>query len=554
MAKDKTIYTCTECGGISPKWLGKCPHCNAWNTLIESVEESASPVKNRYNQRQGLARASELTALADIDATDMERTPTGHEELDRVLGGGIVEGGVVLIGGDPGIGKSTLLLQALDSMQRAFDRTAAAGERGGGAASAGPPQARPAPSGGRELHAVSERGGKAASAGPPQARPAPPGGREPHAAGERGGGAASAGPPQARPAPSGGREPHAVGERGGTLYVTGEESGAQIALRSRRLGLEGSQVKVLAEIQLEKILATLEATQPAIAVIDSIQTVYSDQLTSAPGSVAQVRECAAHLTRLAKASGICIVLVGHVTKEGALAGPRVLEHMVDTVLYFEGDTHSSFRLVRAIKNRFGAVNEIGVFAMTEKGLKGVSNPSAIFLSQHSEAVPGSCVMVTLEGTRPMLVEIQALVDSGGPSPRRLSVGLDRDRLAMLLAVLHRHAGVACMDQDVFVNAVGGVRISEPAADLAVMLAITSSLRGKPLPKGFIAFGEVGLAGEVRPAPRGQERLKEAAKLGFSVAIVPKANAPKKNDKAFEGLTIHAVERIEQALDVVRSLQ
>jgi len=244
------------------------------------------------------------------------------------------------------------------------------------------------------------------------------------------------------------------------------------------------------------------------------------------------------------------VLVGHVTKEGALAGPRVLEHMVDTVLYFEGDTHSSFRLVRAIKNRFGAVNEIGVFAMTERGLKGVGNPSAIFLSQHAEPVPGSCVMVTLEGTRPMLVEIQALVDSGGPSPRRLSVGLDKDRLAMLLAVLHRHAGVACMDQDVFVNAVGGVRISEPAADLAVLLAITSSLRGKPLPRGFFAFGEVGLAGEVRPAPRGQERLKEAAKLGFSVALVPKANAPK---KPIEGLTIHAVERIEQAMEVVRGL-
>ncbi len=458
MAKDRTIYTCTECGGTSPKWLGKCPHCNAWNTLIEGVAESNAPAKNRYSsQFQSLAKALEVTALADIEATAMQYTPTGHEELDRVLGGGIVEGGVVLIGGDPGIGKSTLLLQALDSLQRAGQKT---------------------------------------------------------------------------------------------LYVTGEESGAQIALRARRLGLDGSRVSVLAEIQLEKILATLEATQPTIAVIDSIQTVYSDQLTSAPGSVAQVRECAAHLTRAAKSSGVCIVLVGHVTKEGALAGPRVLEHMVDTVLYFEGDTHSSFRLVRAIKNRFGAVNEIGVFAMTEKGLKGVSNPSAIFLSQHSEPVPGSCVMVTLEGTRPMLVEIQALVDSGGPSPRRLSVGLDKDRLAMLLAVLHRHAGVACMDQDVFVNAVGGVRISEPAADLAVMLAITSSLRGRPLPKGFLAFGEVGLAGEVRPAPRGQERLKEAAKLGFSVAIVPKANAPK---KVIEGLTIHAVERIEQALEVVRSL-
>ena len=466
MAKEKNIYTCSECGDISPKWLGKCPACGAWNTLIESVAESAAPTKNRFSQPlsqasgsqfKPLAQTAEIATLGDIDATDMARTPTGHEELDRVLGGGMVEGGVVLIGGDPGIGKSTLLLQALDSLQRSGQKT---------------------------------------------------------------------------------------------LYVTGEESGAQVALRARRLGLDNSQVKVMAEIQLEKILSTLHETQPNIAVIDSIQTVYSDQLTSAPGSVAQVRECAAHLTRMAKATGVCIVLVGHVTKEGALAGPRVLEHMVDTVLYFEGDTHSSFRLVRAIKNRFGAVNEIGVFAMTERGLKGVSNPSAIFLSQHSEPVPGSCVMVTLEGTRPMLVEIQALVDSGGPSPRRLSVGLDKDRLAMLLAVLHRHAGVACMDQDVFVNAVGGVRISEPAADLAVMLAITSSLRGKPLPKGFIAFGEVGLAGEVRPAPRGQERLKEAAKLGFSVAVVPKANAPK---KAIEGMTIHAVERIEQAMEVVRDL-
>nr|WP_315429245.1 DNA repair protein RadA [uncultured Albidiferax sp.] len=455
MAKDKTIYTCNECGGTTPKWLGKCPHCQAWNTLIESIAEPAASSKN--NRFAALAKTAEVMALADIEASDFERTPTGLDELDRVLGGGIVEGGVVLIGGDPGIGKSTLLLQALDALQRSGQKT---------------------------------------------------------------------------------------------LYVTGEESGAQVALRSRRLGIVNSQVQVLAEIQLEKILSTLQTHRPQIAVIDSIQTVYSDQLTSAPGSVAQVRECAAHLTRAAKSSGVAIVLVGHVTKEGALAGPRVLEHMVDTVLYFEGDTHSSFRLVRAIKNRFGAVNEIGVFAMTEHGLKGVSNPSAIFLSQHPEPVPGSCVMVTLEGTRPLLVEIQALVDSGGPSPRRLSVGLDKDRLAMLLAVLHRHAGIACMDQDVFVNAVGGVRISEPAADLAVLLAITSSLRGKPLPKGFIAFGEVGLAGEVRPAPRGQERLKEAAKLGFSVAIVPKANAPK---KPIEGLTIHAVERVEQAMEVVRGL-
>jgi DNA repair protein RadA/Sms len=461
MAKVKSIFTCTDCGGTTPRWLGKCPACGAWNTLIESTVDSSGSSKNRYtSQFQALAKTSELTKLGDIEATDIDRTATGLEELDRALGGGVVEGGVVLIGGDPGIGKSTLLLQALDALQR---------------------------------------------------------------------------------------------KGMNTLYVTGEESGAQVALRSRRLGLDNSQVQVLAEIQLEKILATLQTERPNIAVIDSIQTVYSDQLTSAPGSVAQVRECAAHLTRAAKATGTAIVLVGHVTKEGALAGPRVLEHMVDTVLYFEGDTHSSFRLIRAIKNRFGAVNEIGVFAMTEKGLKGVSNPSAIFLSQHEEPVAGSCVMVTLEGTRPLLVEIQALVDSGGPSPRRLSVGLERDRLAMLLAVLHRHAGVACMDQDVFVNAVGGIRISEPAADLAVMLAITSSLRGKPLPKGFIAFGEVGLAGEVRPAPRGQERLKEAAKLGFTVAVVPKANAPKKNDKNFEGLTIYPVDRIEDAMNCVRGL-
>jgi DNA repair protein RadA/Sms len=457
MAKDKTVFSCSDCGGTTPKWLGKCPHCGAWNSLVETAAEAPGAGKNRFAGRAGLAPSAELKVLSQIEASDFARTPTGQEELDRVLGGGIVEGAVVLIGGDPGIGKSTLLLQALDALQRQGHRT---------------------------------------------------------------------------------------------LYITGEESGAQVALRARRLGIEGSQVQVLAETHLEKMLSTLQSVQPDVAVIDSIQTVYSDQLTSAPGSVAQVRECAAHLTRAAKDDGVSIVLVGHVTKEGALAGPRVLEHMVDTVLYFEGDTHSSFRLVRAIKNRFGAVNEIGVFAMTEKGLKGVSNPSAIFLSQHAEPVPGSCVLVTLEGSRPLLVEIQALVDSGGPSPRRLSVGLDRDRLAMLLAVLHRHAGVACMDQDVFVNAVGGVRISEPAADLAVMLAIASSLRGRPLPKGFIAFGEVGLAGEVRPAPRGQERLKEAAKLGFSVAVVPKANAPK---KPIPGLTLHPVERVEQALEVFRSL-
>ncbi|RMX05968.1 DNA repair protein RadA [Corticibacter populi] len=460
MARDKSLFTCSNCGATSPRWLGKCPACEAWNTLVETAP-AAVPGESRNrlsaNHYAGLAAAQPVMPLAHIEATEVARTPSGLQELDRVLGGGVVEGSVVLIGGDPGIGKSTLLLQLLDRLQR-----------------------------------------------------------------------------QGLP----------------TLYVSGEESGAQVAMRARRLGLPDSLVPILTEIQLEKILASVEAAQPAVAVIDSIQTLYSDQLSSAPGSVAQVRECAAHLTRLAKATGIAIVLVGHVTKEGQLAGPRVLEHMVDSVLYFEGDTHSSFRLVRAIKNRFGAVNEIGVFAMTETGLKGVSNPSAIFLSQHSEAVPGSCVLVTLEGSRPLLVEIQALVDGGGPSPRRLSVGLERDRLAMLLAVLHRHAGVASYDQDVFINAVGGVRINEPAADLAILMAIQSSLRNQALPKGFIAFGEVGLAGEVRPAARGQERLREAAKLGFTVAVVPKANMPK---KPIAGLTVHPVERIEEALALVRGL-
>jgi DNA repair protein RadA/Sms len=333
------------------------------------------------------------------------------------------------------------------------------------------------------------------------------------------------------------------------LYVTGEESAEQVALRARRLGLSGEGVDLFAEIRLEAIQSTLLEQKPAVAVIDSIQTMYSSELTAAPGSVSQVKECAAQLTRLAKQAGIPIVMIGHVTKDGALAGPRVLEHIVDTVLYFEGDTHSSFRLIRAFKNRFGAVNELGVFAMTDRGLRGVANPSALFLSQHSAQVSGSCVMATQEGTRPLLVEIQALVDTAHvPNPRRLSVGLEGNRLAMLLAVLNRHAGVSTSDQDVFVNAVGGVRITEPAADLAVLLAILSSLRDRPLPKGLVALGEVGLAGEVRPAPRGQERLREAAKLGFSIAIIPKANAPR---QPIEGLEVWAVDRLQDALDRLR---
>ena len=323
--------------------------------------------------------------------------------------------------------------------------------------------------------------------------------------------------------------------------------------RARRLGIDGKEVRLLAEIALERIQTVLSEEKPAVAVIDSIQTLYSSELQSAPGSVAQVREGAAQLTRVAKQSGVCLVFVGHVTKEGALAGPRVLEHMVDSVLYFEGDTHSAFRLVRAIKNRFGAVNELGVFAMTDRGLRGVANPSALFLSQHTSSkdlVPGSCVLVTQEGTRPLLVEVQALVDAAhAPNPRRLSVGLEPQRLALLLAVLHRHAGIATFDQDVFVNAVGGVRIQEPAADLAVLLAISSSMRDRAVPRGLVAFGEVGLAGEIRPAPRGQERLREAAKLGFAMALIPRANAPK---TPIEGLQVIAVDRLQEALDALRS--
>jgi DNA repair protein RadA/Sms len=452
LAKPKTQYVCSECGGASPKWQGQCPHCNAWNTLEEARVEPAAA--HRYAP---LAPSAEVQTLGDIAASELPRASTGVEEFDRVLGGGIVPGGVVLIGGDPGIGKSTLLLQALAAMS----------------------------------------------------------------------------------------------VRMKVLYVSGEESAPQVALRARRLGLDSSRVRLMAEIALERILTALTTEKPGIAVIDSIQTLYSRELQSAPGSVAQVRECAAQLTRAAKQSGVSLVLVGHVTKEGALAGPRVLEHMVDTVLYFEGDTHSSFRLVRAIKNRYGAINELGVFAMTDRGLRGVANPSALFLSLHgtdskSATVPGTCVLVTQEGTRPLLVEIQALVDTAHvPNPRRLSVGLEPQRLALLLAVLHRHAGIVTFDQDVFVNAVGGVRISEPAADLAVLTAIVSSIRNKPLPRGLVVFGEVGLAGEIRPAPRGQERLREAAKLGFSLAIVPRANAPK---QPIEGLSVVAVERLTEALE------
>ncbi|MFO7578828.1 MAG: DNA repair protein RadA [Nitrosomonas halophila] len=449
MAKIKTLYTCSACGGQTLKWQGQCPHCREWNTLIETIAE-----KSRLGAASDPA-ARQVLNLSEVEAQDAPRATTGLAEFDRVLGGGLVPGGVVLLGGDPGIGKSTLLLQALSRMSACQQ----------------------------------------------------------------------------------------------VLYVSGEESAQQVALRARRLTLDVAMVNLLAEIQLEVVHRVLAERHFDVVVIDSIQTIYTEALQSAPGSVAQVRECAARLTRFAKASGTSVILVGHVTKEGALAGPRVLEHMVDTVLYFEGDTHSTFRLIRAFKNRFGAVNELGVFAMTEKGLREVSNPSALFLSHHGGQVAGSCVMVTQEGSRPLLVEIQALVDEAhAPNPRRLSVGLEQNRLAMLLAVLHRHAGIPCFDQDIFINAVGGVKITEPGADLAVLLAIVSSLKNRALPEKMVVFGEIGLAGEVRPVQRGQERMKEAAKLGFTQAVVPKANQPK---QAIEGLEVIAVERVDEAVNCLR---
>jgi DNA repair protein RadA/Sms len=340
----------------------------------------------------------------------------------------------------------------------------------------------------------------------------------------------------------------AIGATRRALYVNGEESVEQVALRASRLGMVNAPVELLAEVQLEAIVGAIRTLRPEVVVIDSIQTVYTEALESAPGSVAQVRECAAQLTRLAKQGAITVILVGHVTKEGAIAGPRVLEHIVDTVLYFEGDTHSSFRLVRAIKNRFGAANELGVFAMTERGLKGVANPSALFLSQHGQPVPGSCILATVEGSRPMLVEVQALVDpTQGGLARRLAVGLDAQRLALLLAVLHRHGGVETGNLDVYVNAVGGMRIGEPAADLAVLLAVHSSLKNKPIESKSVVFGEVGLAGEIRPVQRGQERLREAAKLGFRRALIPAPNRPR---LAIEGIEILTASRIGEALQLI----
>lgn len=450
MAKLKRKFLCQQCGATHPQWNGKCNDCGAWNSLVEEIAPTAT------NRHAGYAAAAnaEIKLLCDVPAAEETRMLTGLSELDRVLGQGLVTGSVVLIGGDPGIGKSTLLLQTICHMSAKHK----------------------------------------------------------------------------------------------TLYVTGEESLQQVSLRAKRLSLPDRHLRLLAETQIESIMALAQEEKPEIIVIDSIQTMFTAELSSAPGSVSQVRESAAQLVRFAKQTNTALFLVGHVTKEGALAGPRVLEHMVDTVLYFEGEKDNRFRVVRTIKNRFGAVNEIGIFAMTEQGLKVVSNPSAIFLSRFSENVPGSVVLVAWEGTRPLLVEVQALVDQSHMSnPKRVTVGVDHSRLSMLLAVLHRHGGIVTYDQDVFVNIVGGVRVAETAADLALLFAIVSSLRNRSLPTDLLVFGEVGLAGEIRPIQRGQDRLQEAAKHGFKKAIVPLQNQPKQAPK---GLEVIPVQYLHQALSLI----
>ena len=452
MAKAKTIYSCTECGGQVPKWQGQCPHCTAWNTLVESVAETAVAGKNRYS---ALATTGRVQTLAEVDAEEVPRTPTGIVEFDRVLGGGLVQGGVVLIGGDPGIGKSTLLLQTL-------------------------------------AHLSTQKK---------------------------------------------------------VLYVSGEESAQQIALRAKRLALDARGMHLLAEIQLEKIQATIAQEKPDVVVIDSIQTVYSEQLTSAPGSVAQVRECAAQLTRTAKGSALTMILVGHVTKEGTLAGPRVLEHIVDTVLYFEGDKGHSFRILRAVKNRFGSTNEIGVFEMKESGLAEVANPSEIFLAERPADATGSVVVSSLEGSRPILAELQALVASSKLAmPRRTCIGVDYNRVSLLLAVLEKRVGMHLMGMDVFVNIVGGLKIDEPAVDLGIVAAVASSFRERPIAAQTVVMGEVGLAGEVRAISQAEARIKDAAKLGFKRCVLPALNVEKMDKASKSKMELLGVRSVDEAME------
>lgn len=455
MAKNKSAFVCNDCGAEFSKWQGQCVDCGAWNTLSE-VRLGPTP-SNRSAKFQGYAGAAGSTpvqTLAEISVEDLPRFSSGAGELDRVLGGGFVPGSVVLIGGSPGAGKSTVLLQTLCHLARTMP----------------------------------------------------------------------------------------------ALYITGEESLQQVAMRAQRLGLPTDKLQMLSETSVEAICAIAQKVVPKIMVIDSIQVMHLDDITSAPGSVSQVRESAAVLTRFAKQTGTVLILVGHVTKDGSLAGPKVLEHMIDCSILLEGDNDSRYRTLRGHKNRFGAVNELGVFAMTEQGMREVSNPSAIFLQRAEEVASGSVVMVMWEGTRPLLIEIQALVDDSHlGNPRRVAVGMDQNRLSMLLAVLHRHGGIMVGDQDVFVNVVGGVRVMETSADLAVLLAIVSSFRDRVLPEDLIVFGEVGLSGEIRPVPGGQERLREAAKHGFKKAIVPFANAPRDKKSDIE---VVAVKSLQEALDAL----
>ncbi len=449
--KAKTLFACDSCGSIFRKWSGQCPECHEWNTL----REQQPPPSATYHGFSG--EISQIQPISQVTFSNTPRINTGLSEFDRVLGGGLVRGSVVLLGGDPGVGKSTCLLQVCCQLSEEMK----------------------------------------------------------------------------------------------VLYVTGEESPQQIAMRARRLRLPDKHLLLMAETKVENICATALQVQPQIMVIDSIQTMHTEMFSSAPGSVPQVRESAALLTHFAKQHNIAVFLVGHVTKSGDLAGPRVLEHIIDVVCYFEGNSDSRFRVMRSVKNRFGAVNELGVFAMTESGLKEIRNPSAIFLSRLADPVPGSAVMVIWEGSRPLLVEAQALVDeSHGESPRRITVGIELNRLIMLLAVLHRHCGIVTYTHDVFANVVGGVKINETAADLAIILAITSSLHDHPLPNDLIIFGEIGLAGEIRPVPNGRERLKEAVKHGFRRAIVPKANCPREK---IPGLSIFAIEKLKDAVAIINDL-
>ena len=457
MVKIKTIYVCNDCGAEHSQWQGQCAVCKAWNTLSRvQLGNSSSPAANADFRRDGYAgETSNVQNLADVDLHALPRYSSSIDELDRVLGGGLVPGSVILVGGNPGAGKSTVLLQILCNLSST---------------------------------------GKSA------------------------------------------------------LYVTGEESLQQVGMRANRLNLPQKHLKIFAETNVEKICHAAQEHKPEIFVVDSIQVMHSSEVPSAPGSVSQVRESAAYLIQYAKQTNTVLILVGHVTKEGNLAGPKVLEHMIDCFVMLEGGGDTKYRILRGQKNRFGAVNEIGVFAMTEQGLLEVKNPSAIFLAREEQETPGSLVMVLWEGTRPLLVEVQALVDTSPlGNPRRVTVGLEQNRLAMLLAVLHRHGGLYMADQDVFVNVVGGVKVMETSADLAVVLAIVSSFRDFALPQDLVVFGEIGLAGEIRPVPGGQERLFEAAKHGFKKAIVPKTNVPKNR---IDGLEVIGVSKLSQAIDSI----